>query len=65
MLKEANNIIDNAISKAEKDKQNEKIDFYYSPEFVIELLTEIKQVMNTPIETKLDSTDIRNFHQMD
>lgn len=65
MLKKANNIIDNAIKQVEKDKLDKKIEYSYSAEFLIDLLLEIKQVMNTPIETTLDSKDIRNFHQMD
>jgi hypothetical protein len=65
MLKQANEIIDKAINEAELDIQNNDLDVAYTPEFLIGLLTEIKQVMNTPIETTMDASDIRNFHQMD
>jgi hypothetical protein len=65
MLKQANEIIDKAINEAESDIQNSDSDVVYTPEFLIGLLTEIKQVMNTPIETTMDASDIRNFHQMD
>jgi hypothetical protein len=65
MLKQANEIIDKAINEAELDIQNSDLDVAYTPEFLIGLLTEIKQIMNTPIETTMDASDIRNFHQMD
>jgi hypothetical protein len=65
MLKQANELIDKAINEAELDIQNSDSDVVYTPEFLIGLLTEIKQVMNTPIETTMDASDIRNFHQMD
>jgi hypothetical protein len=65
MLKQANELIDKAINEAELDIQNSDLDVAYTPEFLIGLLTEIKQVMNTPIETTMDASDIRNFHQMD
>jgi hypothetical protein len=65
MLKHANEIINNAISKANEDLNNPDLDLSYSPEYLIDLLSEIKQVMNTPIETTMDASDIRNFHQMD
>lgn len=65
MLKQANLLIDNAISKANEDLNNTDLDLSYSPEYLIDLLSEIKQVMNTPIETTMDASDIRNFHQMD
>jgi hypothetical protein len=65
MLKHANEIINNAISKANEDLNNPDLDLSYSPEYLIDLLSAIKQVMNTPIETTMDASDIRNFHQMD
>ena len=65
MLKQANQLINKAIVKANLDLTNPDVDVNYTPEFLIELLTEIKQVMNTPIETSLDASDVRNFHQMD
>jgi hypothetical protein len=65
MLKHANEIINKAINEAELDIQNNDLDVAYTPEFLIGLLTEIKQAMNTPIETTMDASDIRNFHQMD
>jgi hypothetical protein len=65
MLQKANQLINKAIVKANLDLTNPDVDVNYTPEFLIELLTEIKQVMNTPIETSLDASDVRNFHQMD
>jgi hypothetical protein len=65
MLKHANEIINNAISKANEDLNNPDLDLSYSPEYLIDLLSAIKQAMNTPIETTMDASDIRNFHQMD
>jgi hypothetical protein len=65
MLKQANLLIENAISKANEDLNNPDLDLSYSPEYLIDLLSEIKQAMNTPIETTMDASDIRNFHQMD
>jgi hypothetical protein len=65
MLKQANELIDKAINEAELDIQNSDSDVAYTPELLIGLLTEIKQAMNTPIETTMDASDIRNFHQMD
>jgi uncharacterized protein (UPF0147 family) len=65
MLKQANELIDKAIEQAIADLKNEEVDINYTPHFIIGLLEEIKQVMNTPIETTMDASDIRNFHQMD
>jgi uncharacterized protein (UPF0147 family) len=65
MLKQANLLIDKAIEQAIADLKNEEVDINYTPHFIIGMLEEIKQVMNTPIETTMDASDIRNFHQMD
>ena len=65
MIQKANALINKAIVKANLDLTNPDVDVNYTPEFLIELLTEIKQVMNIPIETSLDASDVRNFHQMD
>jgi hypothetical protein len=65
MLKQANELIDKAIYQAKLDFHNCDLEIAYTPEFLIGLLTEIKQIMNTPIETTMDASDIRNFHQMD
>jgi hypothetical protein len=65
MIQKANALINKAIVKANLDLTNPDVDVNYTPEFLIELLTEIKQVMNTPVETSLDASDVRNFHQMD
>ena len=46
MNNELNNLIDKALEKAKQDLNNEKIEVNYTPEFLIELLEEIKEVAN-------------------
>ena len=45
-MNELNNLIDKALEKAKQDLNNEKIEVNYTPEFLIELLEEIKEVAN-------------------
>lgn len=45
-MNELNNLIDKALEKAKQDLNNEKIEVNYTPEFLIELLEEIKEVVN-------------------
>lgn len=44
IMNELNNLIDKALDKAKQDLNNEKIEVNYTPEFLIELLQEIKAV---------------------
>jgi len=50
-------LIDKALVKANKDLNNEKIEVNYTPEFLIELLTELKETL-TP-KPKVDVYEIR------
>lgn len=43
-MNELNNLIDKALEKANQDLNNEKVEVNYTPEFLIELLQEIKEV---------------------
>jgi hypothetical protein len=45
-MNELNNLIDKALEKAKQDLNNEKKETLYTPEFLIELLEEIKEVAN-------------------
>ena len=45
-MNELNNLIDKALDKANQDLNNEKKETLYTPEFLIELLEEIKEVAN-------------------
>lgn len=45
-MNELNNLIDKALDKANQDLNNEKEEVLYTPEFLIELLEEIKEVAN-------------------
>ena len=45
-MNELNNLIDLALEKAKQDLNNEKKETLYTPEFLIELLEEIKEVAN-------------------
>jgi hypothetical protein len=45
-MNELNNLIDLALEKAKQDLNNEKVEVNYTPEFIIELLEEIKEVAN-------------------
>ena len=46
MNNELYTLIDKALEKAKQDLNNEKIEVNYTPEFLIELLEEIKEVAN-------------------
>jgi hypothetical protein len=50
-------LIDNALTKANNDLNNEKIEVNYTPDFLIELLTELKETL-TP-QQKVDVYEIR------
>ena len=50
-------LIDKALTKANNDLNNEKIEVNYTPEFLIELLTELKETL-TP-KQKVDVYEIR------
>jgi len=59
-------LIDKALAKANNDLNNEKIEVNYTPEFLIELLTELKETL-TP-QQKVDVYEIRreysnNIHE--
>ena len=56
-MNELNNLIDLALKKAKQDLNNEKIEVHYTPEFLIELLEEIKEVANA--KPKGDVYEIR------
>ena len=43
-MNELNNLIDKALEQANRDLNNEKVEVNYTPEFLIELLQEIKQL---------------------
>ena len=45
-MNELNNLIDKALEKAKQDLNNEKKETLYTPEFLIGLLSEIKEVAN-------------------
>lgn len=45
-MNELNNLIDKALEKAKQDLNNEKVEVNYTPEFLIGLLEEIKEVAN-------------------
>ena len=62
-MNELNNIIDKALEKAKQDLNNEKIEVNYTPEFLIGLLSEIKEVANpkpksNKYEVKAEWSDI-------
>lgn len=57
MNNELNNLIDKALEKAKQDLNNEKIEVNYTPEFLIGLLSEIKEVANA--KPKGDVYEIR------
>jgi len=50
-------LIDKALVKANQDLNNEKIEVNYTPEFLIELLTELKETL-TP-QQKVDVYELR------
>jgi predicted hydrocarbon binding protein len=50
-------LIDMALTKANQDLNNQKIEVNYTPEFLIELLTELKETL-TP-KAKVDVYEIR------
>lgn len=56
-MNELNNLIDKALDKAKQDLNNEKVEVNYTPEFLIELLEEIKEVANA--KPKGDVYEIR------
>jgi hypothetical protein len=56
-MNELNNLIDKALEKAKQDLNNEKVEVKYTPEFLIELLEEIKEVANA--KPKGDVYEIR------
>lgn len=43
-MNELNNLINKALDKVYKDYINDKVEIVYTPEFLIELLQEIKEV---------------------
>lgn len=45
-MNELNNLIDKALEKGKQDLNNEKVEVNYTPEFLIGLLSEIKEVAN-------------------
>ena len=53
-MNELNNLIDKALEKAKQDLNNEKVEVNYTPEFLIELLDEIKQVANAKPKDKYE-----------
>ena len=57
MNNELNNLIDKALEKAKKDLNNEKEDVFYTPDFLIGLLEEIKEVANP--KPKVDVYEIK------
>lgn len=56
-MNKLNNLIETALEKAKQDLNNEKIEVHYTPEFLIGLLTELKETL-TPKE-KVDVYEIR------
>ena len=56
-MNELNKLIDKALEKANQDLNNEKIEVNYTPEFLIGLLEEIKEVANA--KPKGDVYEIR------
>jgi len=59
-------LIDKALTKANQDLNNEKIEVNYTPEFLIGLLTELKETLTT--QQKVDVYEIRreysnNIHE--
>ena len=56
-MNELNNLIDKALDKANQDLNNEKIEVNYTPEFLIGLLTELKETL-TP-KANVDVFEIR------
>lgn len=53
-MNELNNLIETALEKAKQDLNNEKIEVNYTPDFLIELLEEIKEVANPKPKDKYE-----------
>jgi hypothetical protein len=51
-MNKLNNLIEKALDKAKQDLNNEKVEVNYTPEFLIELLEEIKEVANAKYEIR-------------
>jgi len=56
-MNKLNNLIEKALDKAKQDLNNEKVEVNYTPEFLIELLTELKETL-TP-KPNVDVYEIR------
>jgi hypothetical protein len=56
-MQETIQLIDKALTKANKDLNNESIEVNYTPDFLIELLTEVRETL-TP-QQKVDVYEIR------
>lgn len=61
-MNELNNLIEKALEKAKQDLNNEKIEVNYTPEFLIELLEEIKEVANVKYEIRKEWSNAFEMH---
>ena len=59
-------LIEKALVKANKDLNNEKIEVNYTPDFLIELLTELKESLNPKdfYEIKVEWSDVFMKHRL-